>query len=225
MTLAPSSPNVASTAAPGDMLDALLGVFSAKGFEGASLAELSRACDRSKASLYHHFPGGKSQMIEVLVRRCINDLDRRAFQCLQHSSDPDGEAAKSGNKKSKARLRATRAAAANALFACIDGFTEYLSAHNGHCLLATLALTQPSLLMQEQNNHLENWLNLLASVFERLGHKPKAARRAAHSLLSRLYGSLTLAAMGCDVPLPKACKWLIRDLKADLHNDLPIARG
>jgi len=188
------------------MLDALLGVFSAKGFEGASLAELSRSCGRSKASLYHHFPGGKAQMIEVLVGRCVDDLDRRAFQLLKHT--------KGGGATSKPKAR--RASASLALEDFLDGFISYIDAHDGHCLLATLALTQPDLLGEEHRSRMHNWLGLLATPFEHMGNKPKAARRLAQALLARLYGSLTIAAMGADVPITKACKWLKKDLLREL---------
>lgn len=206
MTLKPNHTVIANTAAPADLLDALLGVFSAKGFDGASLAELSRACGRSKASLYHHFPGGKQQMIEVLVNRCADDLDRRAFQLLKHT--------KGSGAASKPKAR--QASATLALEAFLDGFVDYLHAHEGHCLLATLAMTQPELLGTAQHDRMAHWLSLLATPFEHLGNKPKAARRLAQALLARLYGSLTIASMGADVPIAKACKWLKKDLLLNL---------
>ena len=211
MTLAPNSTNIASTQAPSDLLDALLGVFSAKGFEGASLAELSRACDRSKASLYHHFPGGKAEMIQVLKERCINDLDQHAFAHLRALAttkpSPEGRSEK---------------VAWRALETFIDGFDDYLQAHNGHCLLATLALTQPDLLAPDTQRHLTDWQHLLRSLFEQLGHKPKRARRSAHALLARLYGSLTLAAMGTGVSTQQACELLKKDLQKDRKRDLRL---
>lgn len=194
VTLAPNPTVIASNKAPSDMLDALLGVFSAKGFEGASVAELAQACGRSKASLYHHFPSGKTQMIEVLLKRCISDLDQRAFAGLPTQA-----------QKGKA--------AAQALDSFIDGFGDYLSAHEGHCLLATLALTQPGLLTPLAQQHLSNWQARLSATFEHVGYKPKPAQRAAHALLARLYGSLTLTAMGSTISMQQACKLLKKDLQ------------
>lgn len=192
---------------PTEMLDALLGVFSAKGFDGASLAQLSQACGRSKASLYHHFPGGKAQMIEVLVNRCADDLDRRAFQRLEQTL----------NQSRGGKPKARRANAAFALEAFLDGFANYLQTHQGHCLLATLALTQPDLLGPERGTRVDAWLHQLATTFEQLGHKPKASRRQAQALLAGLYGSLTIAAMGADVSLQKTCKWLKKDLLSQVR--------
>src|SRR3954454_5676749 len=57
-------------------------VFRRRGYEGATLSELSRACNLGKASLYHHFPGGKEEMATVLLRRAIAELNDIAFRQL-----------------------------------------------------------------------------------------------------------------------------------------------
>ena len=41
-----------------EVLDRLLDTFRDKGYEGASLSELSAAAGLTRASLYHYFPGG-----------------------------------------------------------------------------------------------------------------------------------------------------------------------
>lgn len=201
--------------APDELLDALLSVFSAHGFDGASLQDLARASNRSKASLYHHFPGGKHQMIEVLVARCQNTLDRLAFAPLRQANGALGNRQEAKDKRKNGaskRSKKVQAAAQDSLTAFVDGFSGYLHAHQGNCLLATLALTQPSLLGDEQRQRLADWLAALTSACEHMGHKPKAARRLAQASLARLYGSLTLAAMGSHVSVNQACKWLKRDL-------------
>jgi len=48
--------------------DRLETVFEKNGYEGASLKLLAEAAGLSKASLYHHFPGGKQEMAgQVLI--------------------------------------------------------------------------------------------------------------------------------------------------------------
>jgi len=44
-------------------------VFQDKGYEGASLADLSQATGLGKSSLYHHFPRGKEQMAEAVLEQ------------------------------------------------------------------------------------------------------------------------------------------------------------
>ena len=78
----------ASTAAPGRsatkelLLDQLHDVFTLHGFHGSTLAHLAKATGLSKASLYHHFPGGKSEIAATLVRRAIARCHGRAYRHL-----------------------------------------------------------------------------------------------------------------------------------------------
>ncbi len=50
-----------------DLLAKLSGVFRTYGFDGATMQDLSAASGLSKASLYHHFPGGKEEMAEKVL--------------------------------------------------------------------------------------------------------------------------------------------------------------
>ncbi|MFN7999209.1 MAG: TetR/AcrR family transcriptional regulator [Bryobacteraceae bacterium] len=50
-----------------EILNRLFAVFRDHGYEGASLADLSRATGLGKSSLYHHFPRGKEQMAEAVL--------------------------------------------------------------------------------------------------------------------------------------------------------------
>ncbi|CAN5621942.1 TetR/AcrR family transcriptional regulator [soil metagenome] len=51
------------------IVDCLFNVFRDHGYEGASLAELSRGTGLGKSSLYHHFPRGKEQMAEAVLEK------------------------------------------------------------------------------------------------------------------------------------------------------------
>nr|WP_321236177.1 TetR/AcrR family transcriptional regulator [uncultured Psychroserpens sp.] len=50
-----------------DMLNGLMSVFRSKGYDGASMAELSNATGLKKASLYHRYPGGKKDMTSAVL--------------------------------------------------------------------------------------------------------------------------------------------------------------
>jgi TetR/AcrR family transcriptional repressor of lmrAB and yxaGH operons len=52
-----------------EIVDKLFVVFRDRGYEGASLADLSRATGLGKSSLYHHFPKGKEQMAEAVLEK------------------------------------------------------------------------------------------------------------------------------------------------------------
>jgi len=58
------------------ILKGLAEVFRSKGYEGASLKDLSEATGLKKASLYHRFPNGKSEMalVHTLKVACRHGL-------------------------------------------------------------------------------------------------------------------------------------------------------
>jgi AcrR family transcriptional regulator len=50
-----------------EVIERLTRAFRESGYQSASLARLSEATGLGKASLYHHFPGGKEQMAEAVL--------------------------------------------------------------------------------------------------------------------------------------------------------------
>ncbi len=69
------SPMPAPLASKEEIIDRLFTVFRDRGFEGASLADLSRATGLGKSSLYHYFPQGKEQMAEAVLARALALID------------------------------------------------------------------------------------------------------------------------------------------------------
>ena len=72
-----------------EVLDRLLDAFRDKGYEGASLSELSAATGLPKASLYHYFPGGKEEMGYQVMAHLDQYLAKSLFQPLQSSETPE----------------------------------------------------------------------------------------------------------------------------------------
>lgn len=50
-----------------EILDRLLAVFRRHGYEGASLSRISEGTGLGRSSLYHHFPGGKDDMVAAIL--------------------------------------------------------------------------------------------------------------------------------------------------------------
>jgi TetR/AcrR family transcriptional regulator, lmrAB and yxaGH operons repressor len=153
------------------LIDQIGQVFRDRGYEGATLTQLSAATGLSKASLYHHFPGGKAEMADVLLRDAVAEAQRRAFSHLEGDGSP--------------RERLER---------FVVGYADYLQYSGGQCLLAVLTLGSGS------NDHgeriatqLADWQEALARVFEARGQKRKRAVRSAADLLAQLYGAQTLS--------------------------------
>ncbi len=154
----------------------LAGVFQARGFAGATLNELAAAAGLGKASLYHHFPGGKAEMAAVLLRDAVARLEKGAFARLNGSQPP------------QERLQRF-----------VDGFSDYVDGGESHCFIAVLA--QGSIAKAHKKliaQQYDDWLHHLASVFEQAGEKPKRAERVAAKLLADLYGFLLVAKLRSD---------------------------
>lgn len=155
------------------LLAELTEVFLCRGYEGATLAELARATGLGKASLYHHFPGGKDEMVDVLLRDAVARLEQSAFARLSEQRPPTD------------RLRRF-----------VEGFESYVAGGQRPCLVAVLAQgsigTRHGERIAEQYR---DWIRRLAAAFEQTGQKPKRAERAAQALLAGLYGHLLTATL------------------------------
>jgi AcrR family transcriptional regulator len=172
-----NSPIATPSATKEVLIEQLRGVFVSRGYDGATLTHLASATGLSKASLYHHFPGGKPEMAGTLVRHAIADLQRQAFSRLT------GEAA-----------------ATDKLLGFIDGFNAYTRAGASDCLLAVFnhhgtATEHTTGHQQAIAAQFDDWHGMLTTVFEESGLKTKRANREAHDLLAALYGALLIAKM------------------------------
>lgn len=66
----------------------LLRLFRQYGYDGATLAKISEATGLGKASLYHHFPGGKDEMVETVLDYLERWMDQNILQMLKSQGDP-----------------------------------------------------------------------------------------------------------------------------------------
>ncbi len=63
-------------------------VFSDTGFEGATLSQLSAATGLQRASLYHRFPGGKTQMAEEVLQAAADWMGEHVIGPLRSDLPP-----------------------------------------------------------------------------------------------------------------------------------------
>lgn len=68
------------------ILDGLTKIFREKGYEGASLKDLAEATGLKKASLYHRFPNGKSEMAEAVLLDLGAWVEANVFRALKDES-------------------------------------------------------------------------------------------------------------------------------------------
>lgn len=179
----PATP-AAMPAAKEVLLQPLADVFGDRGYHGATLTELAAATGLSKASLYHHFPGGKSEMAGALIRRAVAHLNNLAYRHLGRSE-----------------TQASRIAA------FVDGFARYTEQGEKPCLL--MALSREADFADDIHAQTQEWLAQLARAYLVEGVSEKAATRRARQLLASLYGALALSQLlGDPKPFRQAIKRL-----------------
>lgn len=153
------------------LLASLRPVFEERGYDGATLSQLAAAAGLGKASLYHHFPGGKAEMAAVLLRESVAELERLAFAKLASPRSPQQRLAD-----------------------FIDGFRDYARDGEGACLVLVMSQGGAGSIHGETiARQYADWLRRLASTFEEAGIGAKKADRRANELLAGLYGHLQTA--------------------------------
>jgi AcrR family transcriptional regulator len=134
-------------------------VFRQRGYEGATLSVLSRACGLGKASLYHHFPGGKDEMADVLLQRAVAQLNALAYRHLDRPAP--------WNQR---------------LSGFVDGFASYCENGTRNCLVAELTATAARTRFAEPIQVQTNaWLRQLTRLLCRNRHIGEARAERARS--------------------------------------------
>lgn len=70
-----------------DALPALAEAFRDYGFDGASIALISKATGLGKGSLYHFFPGGKNEMLAAVLDEIEGWFEREVFTPLEQARE------------------------------------------------------------------------------------------------------------------------------------------
>src|SRR5512132_3404668 len=66
-----------------EVVERLMRVVRRHGYDGASLAELSKATGLGKSSLYHYFPAGKDDMVRAVLDHLERQLQETLFVPLR----------------------------------------------------------------------------------------------------------------------------------------------
>lgn len=162
-----------------EVVDRLMAVFRTYGYDGASLAELSKATGLGRSSLYHYFPGGKEDMARGVLDRIDAWLADTALAPLRGKGTP------------RKRLEA--------MLAALDAF--YVGGSE-RCLLGNLVLGGSRARFQARlQGTFSTWIDALAALAVETGVSRKAARERAEDAVLQIQGALILAG-GLDDPAP-----------------------
>lgn len=157
----------------------LLAVFQKHGYDGASLADLSKATGLGKSSLYHYFPGGKADMARAVVGRVNRWLVETAIQPLKAPGKP-----------------------ARRLARMLDALDSFYSGGRKCCVLGNLVVGSARGLVQaELKAAFELWIGALADLAAESGIPRAQARERAEDAVAMIEGALVVAG-GRDDPAP-----------------------
>lgn len=155
-----------------EILKGLTKVFRSKGYEGASLKDLSDATGLKKASLYHRFPGGKQEMAEAVLTHINEWVELHIFGPFT-------------NEDSTPQKR------------LINGLAGIRKLYNGGsevCLFRALSMEAGLELFERQiANGMQEWIATFEEVGLALGFSSKESRDKALQSLVEIQGSLIVA--------------------------------
>lgn len=157
----------------------LLDLFRQYGYDGVTLSKISQVTGLGKASLYHHFPGGKDEMVETVLIALEQELEQVISDTL-HPED-----------KALTRLQAM-----------CDRISKVYNNGQKPCLLAALMVGSAKTVFQERVQQLlEMWIAAIATILTAAGLDEEFARQRGEDGVMAIQGALILA-QGLGNPTP-----------------------
>lgn len=157
----------------------LLDLFRQFGYDGATLSKISQTTGLGKASLYHHFPGGKDEMVETVLIALEQGLEQITSEMLQ----TDGDASMRLQKM-------------------CDRLNKVYDSGQKPCLLAALMLGSAKNVFQDRvGKLLQAWINAISNVLVDAGMNETLAQQRGEDGVMMIQGALILA-QGLEDPAP-----------------------
>jgi AcrR family transcriptional regulator len=159
------------------MVRATLDLLRERGFAGTSFGDIIERSGAPRGSIYHHFPGGKQQLVEEAVRRYAAGILRSIDES---------------------------ASAVDTVHAFLDVVRQGLVASDfrAGCAVAGVVLdTTPAdnVLIGLTAEAFQAWRGRLAATFRRAGATEAQARRLATLVVASVEGAMILARADRDV--------------------------
>lgn len=171
-------------------------LFRHHGYDGVSLAKIAEATGLGKASLYHHFPGGKAQMVEETLAYSGRWMVDNIVGPLQEDGKP-----------------------LDRLQRMCDRISDLYEAGEQPCLLASLTTGGARDMFQDALKvRLQTLVDAIASVLTDAGLAPDLAQQRGEDAVMTIQGSLILS-RGLDDPTP--FQRAVAQLPARLLEGLP----
>lgn len=145
-------------------------VFRLHGYSGTSLSQITQATGMGKGSLYHHFPGGKAEMMAAVLAHISHWFEQAMFIPLESLPSDLGIAA---------------------MFAATD---DYFRSGQRVCLIGAAALDDTRQTFgADIAAYFGRWVDCLAVSLERGGCARDQAQALAQDVVLSIQGALTLS--------------------------------
>jgi AcrR family transcriptional regulator len=169
----------------------LLDLFRQFGYDGVTLSKISQATGLGKASLYHHFPGGKDEMVETVLVALEQGLEQIISDTLHCEGD--------------ARTR---------LQTMCDRISKAYNGGQKPCLLAALSLGSAKAVFQDRVQRLlQMWITAIATVLLEAGMAEELAHQRGEDGVIAIQGALILAqGLGNPAPFQRVIQQLPKEL-------------
>lgn len=193
-----------SEATQGRLLAVTAGLLRERGYHGAGVAEILASSGVPKGSLYHHFPGGKSQ----LAAQSLQQSGRRILAWLEQLADQTGSVA-------------------DAVGAFCDHYADELrkSQYRRGCPIATVALESADLTDDVHRELAAAMVGMVDLLARRIAAESSAApdpHGLATEVVAAVEGALVLAkATRSTAPLETVRDRLVARITAELHPEAP----
>lgn|SRR5215813_2795984 len=155
-----------------DMLARLMDLLRDKGFDGASLSDISESTGLGKSSLYHHFPNGKEEIALQVLGHLEEQLQRALFEPLRSDESP--------------RTKLDR---------MLDTLDSFYDGGKKACLLERLAASvDVKRFRRPLGRTFTAWIDAVEALGVESGLPRAVARHRAEDLVIRIEGALVLCA-------------------------------
>jgi AcrR family transcriptional regulator len=155
-----------------EILARLMDLFRDKGFDGASLSDISDSTGLGKSSLYHHFPKGKEQIALEVLGHLEAQLETALFEPMRSNGTP--------------RQKLDR------MFDTIDAFYD---SGKKACLLERLcASVDARRFRRPLGRAFAKWIDAVEALGIESGLPRALARARAEDMVVRIEGALVVSA-------------------------------
>ena len=154
-----------------EILERLLALFRCRGYQGASMSLISKETGLGKASLYHHFPGGKDEMVEEVLNHLDSILEQFVIEPLSGSEPPIDK-----------------------LNTMIKNIDQFYAGGEKPCVFESLSLNAESGAADTKiKEQMRSWIKAMELLSIESGHDTKAARERAEEAMASIQGALIVA--------------------------------